>query len=97
MGDSTHPGLSEEEIERRVVQIWHDILDPPDDSGDATFFESNGQSISAVQIVARLEEEIGVQFDMGDLFEDPDRETFVRDVIAKARSSGGDFVAPHTD
>ncbi|WP_412543669.1 phosphopantetheine-binding protein [Longispora sp. K20-0274] len=82
----TNQHRSPAEVARTVEAIWNDVLDAPADSRNATFFELNGQSISAVRIVARIEEELGVPVDMGDLFEDPDLETFVRDVVAKAES-----------
>lgn len=70
-------------ISEKVEQIWRDVLDVAEGQEDATFFELEGQSISAVRIAARVEDEIGVQVDIGDLFEDPDMATFVRDVMAK--------------
>ncbi|MFI6509059.1 phosphopantetheine-binding protein [Streptosporangium sp. NPDC050855] len=72
------------DIERRVERIWKDVLGVAEFPSDATFFELGGQSVSAVRIIARIEEEIGVTIDMGDLFEDPDLATFVRDVAARA-------------
>ncbi|GHJ44197.1 hypothetical protein Cs7R123_15390 [Catellatospora sp. TT07R-123] len=84
MDTNQRAALSPAEIEQRVEAIWNSVLDVPSNSRGATFFELNGQSISAVQIVARIEEEIGVNVDMGDLFEDPDLATFTRDVVAKA-------------
>ncbi|GAA2053375.1 hypothetical protein GCM10009839_71480 [Catenulispora yoronensis] len=85
MANGLPEALDATEIERRVAEIWHDVLSIPEGSpADATFFELSGQSISAVRIVARIEEELGVQVDMGDLFEDPDLASFARDVAAKA-------------
>lgn len=76
--------LSVAEIEQQVAAIWADVLGAPRDDTSATFFELNGQSISAVRIAARVQDEVGVQVDMGDLFEDPNLATFTRDVLAKA-------------
>lgn len=70
-------------ISQKVEQIWREVLDVAEGQEDATFFELEGQSISAVRIAARVEDEIGVQVDIGDLFEDPDLATFVHDVVAK--------------
>lgn len=72
-----------EEAGQRIEQIWKDVLGVAEIQPRATFFELGGQSVSAVRIAARIEEELGVTVDMGDLFEDPDLETFVRDVVAK--------------
>lgn len=70
------------DVARKVEQIWSDVLGVPTISGNTTFFELGGQSISAVRIVARIEDELGVLVDMGDLFEDPDLSSFVRQVVA---------------
>ncbi|HEV7980536.1 phosphopantetheine-binding protein [Amycolatopsis sp.] len=70
-----------------IEQIWKDVLKVREIPTDATFFELRGQSISAVRIAARIEDELGVQIDMGDLFEDPDLATFTRDVVAKLAGS----------
>lgn len=79
--------LSVADVERRVEQIWREVLGVPTGREDATFFELSGQSIAAVRIVARVEEECGIAVDLGDLFEDPDLTTFVRDVAAKAEGA----------
>lgn len=70
-------------ISQKLEQIWREVLDVAEGQEGATFFELEGQSISAVRIAARVEDEIGVQVDIGDLFEDPDMATFVSDVLAK--------------
>lgn len=75
------------DISQKVEQIWREVLDVADGQESATFFELEGQSISAVRIAARVEDEVGVQVDIGDLFEDPDLETFVNDVMAKVEAS----------
>ncbi|OLE21866.1 MAG: phosphopantetheine-binding protein [Catenulispora sp. 13_1_20CM_3_70_7] len=72
-------------ITTTVAAIWRDVLRVPDGTPpEATFFELGGQSISAVRITARIEEELGVEVDMGDLFEDPDLATFTRDIAVRA-------------
>jgi acyl carrier protein len=71
----------------QIKQIWSDVLNVPDVDTGATFYELRGQSISAVRIVARIEDELGVQIDMGDRFEDPDLATFTHTVVAKLASS----------
>jgi len=85
---SSHPAqFGQPEIEQRVSRIWNDVLGLPDGPAEGTFFELRGQSISAVRIAARIEDELGISIDIGDLFEDPDLETFVRVVAALADSA----------
>jgi acyl carrier protein len=71
-------------IEQRIRRIWADVLGMREGQQDATFFELMGQSISAVRILARIEDELGITVDVGFLFDDPDLPTFVREVLAKA-------------
>ncbi|QVJ02389.1 hypothetical protein KGD82_07485 [Nocardiopsis eucommiae] len=69
--------------EEYVEHIWNEVLGVSSEKADSTFFELGGQSISAMAIVSRIEEELGLEADLGDLFEDPDVRTFARIVSAK--------------
>jgi acyl carrier protein len=60
---------------------------------DLTFFDLQGQSISAVRIAARIEDELGIVVDVGLLFEDPDLTAFTRAVLAAADSAKGSKAA----
>ena len=82
MTSGNAPGFDRAEIERQVTEIWRDVLGARSDQDDATFFELSGQSIAAVRIAARVEDEVGVQVDIGDLFEDPDLPEFVALVVS---------------
>jgi acyl carrier protein len=73
-----------QELEKKVEAIWRDVLGIRDGQADATFFELKGQSMAAVRIVTRIEDELGIAVDVGSLFEDPDLETFVKDVVTQA-------------
>ena len=65
----------------QVAAIWRDVLTVPEGSEDLTFFDLNGDSMSAVRIVARIEEELAVQIDVADMFEqDPTLAALVRSV-----------------
>jgi len=78
-------GLSPAEIEQRVTAIWKEVLGVRPGQENGTFFELSGQSIAAVRIVARVEDEVGdIGVDIGILFEDPDLASFVSSVVAKA-------------
>lgn len=87
MGEGPPQGLRPSTVERTVTEIWKDVLNMPDQRKDATFFELGGQSISAVRITARVEDELGIEVDLDVLFDDPDLETFVRTVTAMAAHS----------
>ncbi|MGW4065085.1 phosphopantetheine-binding protein [Amycolatopsis sp. NPDC004747] len=68
-------------------RIWDEVLNPPPGQDSATFFELLGQSISAVRIVARVSDELGLHLNLGSLFDDPDRATFVRSVVELAETA----------
>ena len=75
-------------IAQKVEEFWRAALTVPDGQEDATFFELGGESISAVRLVSRIEEELGIWIDVGDLFEDdPNLATLVRSVTAKAEDA----------
>lgn len=70
------------ELEQKVKDIWAQVLEMPPGRTQATFFELKGDSISAVRLVARVEDELGVLIDVGDIFEeDPDLPKFLNDVL----------------
>ncbi|MCY0937385.1 phosphopantetheine-binding protein [Streptomyces sp. H34-S4] len=75
-------------VEKTLETIWTEILgDLAEDQKDATFFEAGGESISATRIVSRIEEELGIEIEVGDIFEeDPNLESLIR--IVKARAAG---------
>lgn len=61
------------------------MLTVPDGQEDASFFELGGESISAVRLVSRIEEELDVWIDVGDIFEDdPNLAALISTVIAAA-------------
>ncbi|MEZ0077317.1 acyl carrier protein [Planotetraspora sp. GP83] len=75
-------------IEEKVTEIWKHVLDVPNGMEDATFFDLEGESISAVRLVSRIEEQLGISVDVGDIFEeDPNLEALIRRVAAKAEIS----------
>ncbi|MEU5945733.1 phosphopantetheine-binding protein [Micromonospora sp. NPDC047465] len=76
------------ELEWRISAIWRDVLNAREASPGATFLELQGQSISAVRIVGRIEEELGIEVDAAVLFDDPDLRTFTDVVIRQAGSAG---------
>lgn len=87
----THDGdraVDEDGIARRVTAIWRDVLGPEAENEEATFFELSGQSITATIITTRIEDELGIPVDLGELFEDPDLPAFVAKVLDAAAAAG---------
>ncbi|MFC4586728.1 phosphopantetheine-binding protein [Sphaerisporangium corydalis] len=74
-------------IEETVEKIWRDVLQVPTGHENETFFELNGESISANRLSSRVEGELGIWIEVGDIFEeDPDLPGFIRTVLAKAEN-----------
>jgi len=72
-------------IEKKVEEIWTDVLEGAKEQRDATFFELGGESVSATRIVTRIEGELGIWIEVGDIFEDdPTLDDFIRTVAARA-------------
>ncbi len=79
------PGVSA--VRQKVEEIWNDVLGAADGQPGATFFELRGESIAAVRLVSRVEDELGILVDVADIFdEDPDLDAFVRQVESRAES-----------
>ncbi|MCP2330812.1 phosphopantetheine-binding protein [Actinoalloteichus caeruleus] len=81
------PAPSRSTIRETVTRIWSTVLEMPPGRSDLTFFELQGQSISAVRITARIEDELGLTVDVGALFDDPDLDTFLDTVFEGAHGS----------
>jgi peptidyl carrier protein len=72
-------------LEKSIEEAWKDVTGMRAGQEDLTFFDLKGDSISAVRLVSRIEEELGIWVEVGDIFEeDPNLPGFVR--LVKARS-----------
>lgn len=58
------------EREKKLVAIWQDVLDLDQVGIKDNFFESGGDSIKAIQFLARLQQ-MGLRIDLADLFKFP--------------------------
>jgi acyl carrier protein len=76
------------DIRQKVTKIWTDVLTVGHGEENATFFELNGESISATRIASRIDEEFGVWIEVADIFEDdPTLEDFIKTVASRVASS----------
>jgi amino acid adenylation domain-containing protein len=57
------------ELERKVAEVWAEVLGRPPVGRYADFFELGGNSLSAVRVVARLRERLKVEVPLRSLFE----------------------------
>jgi len=78
-----------DELERRLVRIWRDVLGVSAIGVRDSFFDLGGHSLLAVRLFARLESELAIDLPLAALFEAPTVEglaVFIRDT---ARPSVG--------
>ncbi len=73
------------EVERKLVDIWSDVLHFDEISIKHNFFEIGGQSLFAIQVVSRIREAFSVQLKVNDLFLYPTIEQLVK-IIDSAES-----------
>lgn len=71
-----------------IESIWQEVLGTGAGRSDASFFELGGESIKAVRLTSRIAEEVGVEIEVGDLFEeDPDLTDLTRTVTRGLNAS----------
>jgi len=81
---STAPESPRTPHEETMVEIWRDILGRPDIGVQDDFFDLDGNSIHAIQVIARIRETYGVSIRAIDFFESPTVEALAAAVAARA-------------
>ena len=82
--EATVGGGPRTEVERRLLEIWRELLGTRDIGVDDEFFASGGHSLLALRLTSRIESVLGVQLAPTALFEHP---TVAR--LARRLSAGG--------
>ncbi|MGF1482019.1 MAG: amino acid adenylation domain-containing protein [Cyanophyceae cyanobacterium] len=67
-GDRTQPQTA---VERRIAQIWQEVLQVPSVSLQDNFFELGGHSLLATQVMSRVRAAFGVELPLSSLFASP--------------------------
>jgi amino acid adenylation domain-containing protein/FkbM family methyltransferase len=62
-------GVARTDTERRLIEIWHQLLDAPQIGRDRGFFELGGHSLLAAQLVARIRPAFEVEVPVQAVFE----------------------------
>jgi acyl carrier protein len=81
-GNSTTDS-SVQSVDSSVEQIWCAVLGVTPGPSEDTFLDLGGQSISAMLIATRLHDELGVEVEIGDLFDDPTLATLQEQIRTK--------------
>ncbi len=75
-------------LEWRMVEMWEKLLKRERIGIDDNFFELGGDSLSAIQLIAGMREELGVEFPLRDFFEQP----FIRSLAVEVDGRGGEVI-----
>ncbi len=84
--------LPSTETERRIAQIWQDVLGVAEVNLEDDFFELGGHSLLAVRVLSRLRETLQVSLEVKELFEARTLEALARRV--DTRRVRGDWAEP---
>lgn len=76
-------------VEELVAQTWAEILGGDQGSAGENFFSAGGHSLSAVQLVSRVNERLGVDVPVRALFESPTLREFARTVETELTERAG--------
>lgn len=84
--DTGPAAAPETDLERRVLAVWQSVVDAPEAGIDDSYFDLGGDSLRAMRIVARLNEELGAGVRISDLYHHPT----VRELAARIRVRAAD-------
>jgi len=82
----------QDEIQAALISIWQEVLQKPQVGALDSFFEIGGDSLSATQVVARIQQKLQVAIELRDLFLFPCLRDLARQV-ARARGAAYEPVA----
>ncbi len=83
-GDGRPPST---ETEQTVARLWGQVLDSDDVMTDDDFFEAGGDSLLALQLIARIRDTLGVELPLDAIFDNPNVEALARRVNLEQLSS----------
>jgi len=82
----------ETDTERRLAELWSEVLDFPEDriGRHAQFFELGGHSLSATRLIARVKERFGVEIGLSQFFEHHRLDELAEIISAAAKPADAD-------
>jgi len=75
------------EVERRLAAIWSELLDVKEFSVTDNFFDLGGNSLLAMQVLARIRRAFHVEVSVRSLFDGPSIDDLGK-AVAEAKASG---------
>jgi len=86
--------VSRAEAERRLATIWREAIGNDPASPDQNFFEAGGDSLAAVQIVARINQEFGIELSVAGFLDKPTVREVAAQVAPAASEPASGLTAP---
>ncbi|WP_432406648.1 AMP-binding protein [Wukongibacter sp. M2B1] len=65
--ESEHNGKTKNDIEAKVLKIWHDIFEKETIGTNDSFFQIGGNSLTLVQLISRIKKDFDVEISMKEL------------------------------
>jgi syringomycin synthetase protein SyrE len=69
------------ETETKLAQIWAEVLELERVGRHDNFFDLGGHSLLAIRVIARLQQALSVEVDIGDLFDHPELGSFAEHIV----------------
>ena len=79
--------MDTEAIKKTVTAIWIEMLQIPDAETEADFFEAGGDSITAIRMVMRIEQDTGIKISMVAIFEYLTLELLIKNLIGTSNAA----------
>ena len=83
-------------LERKLYRIWKNVLGVPPVHQQDHFFHAGGHSIKAMQLIARIRHEVGVEITWNDLFTHPTFQELSK-FVQQAQTIQHDSIEPVTN
>jgi amino acid adenylation domain-containing protein len=80
--------------ERRLAEIWHEVLGVDSVTSDADFFDLGGHSLRAMQLLSRVQSDFGVELELREVFEHPTIAGLAPLVDGGGRTATDDRIVP---
>ncbi|MBB4133257.1 non-ribosomal peptide synthetase, partial [Xanthomonas sp. 3075] len=74
-------------VEQALAALWQELLGLPQLRRDDDFFDLGGHSLLAVQLISRVRTSLGVELQIGDVFNHPQLHALARCVVSAAAST----------
>jgi sugar O-acyltransferase (sialic acid O-acetyltransferase NeuD family) len=83
------------DLERELIEIWHEVLTVTNLGVDVNFFDAGGSSLAAIQVCVRVRERARVDLELTDVFRFPTVRSLARHLTTRHRPADRLDAAEH--